>query len=252
FAKLGTTGLTRRLIRAETAALTALSHVRLRQVTVPHAWHTGQWQGHELLVQSALPVWRPRAELHPERLALAMRELAECCGTGTGPLATSRYRQRLQERIVAVTDQPEGRTLAGAAATLLARSGQVELRYGAWHGDWSPWNMATLPGTLLLWDWERFTTDVPLGFDAVHYHLQAQLTAGPDAAAAVLATLDAAGRLLAPFAVPPAARDLTALLYLVDLAARYLADRQAAAGARLGVLGTWLLPVLVARLQGVS
>ncbi|MPZ27108.1 MAG: hypothetical protein GEV12_12030 [Micromonosporaceae bacterium] len=252
FAKLGTTSLTSRLVRAETAALTALSPLRLRQVTVPRVWHAGQWGEHRLLVQSALPVWRPRAALAPERLALAMREVAECRGTGTGPLATSSYWQRLQERVTAVTDQPEGRTLAAATATLLSRSGRVELPYGAWHGDWSPWNMATLPGTVLLWDWERFTMDVPVGFDAVHYHLQRQLAAGPDAAAAVRATLDAAGRLLAPFAVPPAAREITALLYLVDLAARYLTDRQAAAGARLGVLGTWLLPVLVARLQELS
>jgi hypothetical protein len=40
---------------------------------------------------------------------------------------------------------------------------------------------------------------------------------------------------------------VTGLLYLIDLAARYLADRQAHAGARLGVLGDWLLPVLLKR-----
>ena len=43
-------------------------------------------------------------------------------------------------------------------------------------------------------------------------------------------------------------QDIAALLYLVDLATRYLADRQAEAGARLGVLGTWLLPVLIKRI----
>src|SRR3712207_7664491 len=42
-------------------------------------------------------------------------------------------------------------------------------------------------------------------------------------------------------------------LFRSDLACRYLADRQAEAGARLGVLGTRLLPVLVnevASMQG--
>jgi hypothetical protein len=58
-----------------------------------------------------------------------------------------------------------------------------------------------------------------------------------------------AGELLEPFDVPAEARELTALLYLVDLAARYLGDRQAEAGARLGVLGTWLLPVLIRRVE---
>ena len=42
---------------------------------------------------------------------------------------------------------------------------------------------------------------------------------------------------------------ITGLLYLIDLAARYLDDRQAEAGARLGVLGTWLLPVLIAKVE---
>jgi hypothetical protein len=52
--------------------------------------------------------------------------------------------------------------------------------------------------------------------------------------------------------VPPPAAELTALLYLFDLATRYLADRQAQAGARLGVLGTWLLPVLVRRVEAYA
>ena len=56
FAKLGTGPLTRRLVRAETVALTALSHVDLPTVDVPTVLHTGQWHGHQVLVQSALPV----------------------------------------------------------------------------------------------------------------------------------------------------------------------------------------------------
>lgn len=252
FAKLGTGPLTRRLVRAETAALAALAPLRLRELTVPEVLHSGSWRGHQLLVQSVVPVWRRRAALCRERLARAMREVAGCCGTRAGELATSPYWQRLQERVAAVSGQPEGAVLATAAASLARRAGGVELRYGAWHGDWSPWNMAALGDTLLVWDWERFGVGVPLGFDAVHYELHRRLRSTPDAAAAVAATLDAAGALLAPFDVPPAARQLTALLYLVDLAARYLADRQAEAGARLGVLGTWLLPVLTSRLQEVA
>src|SRR5205085_2823446 len=46
---------------------------------------------------------------------------------------------------------------------------------------------------------------------------------------------------------PAEAARVTALLYLDDLATRYLTDKQAEAGARLGVLGSWLLPVLIRR-----
>lgn len=89
---------------------------------------------------------------------------------------------------------------------------------------------------------------MPVGFDALHHDLQARLEAGADATAALDEMLRCGGRLLAPFGVTDAAQArLTCLLYLVDLATRYLADRQAEAGAQLGVLGTWLLPVLIQR-----
>jgi hypothetical protein len=45
---------------------------------------------------------------------------------------------------------------------------------------------------------------------------------------------------------------VTALLYLIDLATRYVTDRQAEAGARLGALGTWLLPALIRRVSAVE
>jgi hypothetical protein len=49
---------------------------------------------------------------------------------------------------------------------------------------------------------------------------------------------------LAPFGVPADEAELVALLYLAELSARYLADRQAEAGARLGRPGTWLIPAI--------
>jgi hypothetical protein len=44
--------------------------------------------------------------------------------------------------------------------------------------------------------------------------------------------------------VPPRDAPVVAALYLVELGSRYLADGQAEAGARLGTLDGWLLPVL--------
>jgi hypothetical protein len=266
FAKLGTGPLTRRLVRAETTALTALDHVRLRQVTVPRVLHSGQWNGHQVLVQSVLPIWRPRTALPARRLAEAMLEVASCCGISQGWLATSPYWAELSDRLNTLAEQanaPDGedhrarersqeaRQLRAAARSLASRAGDLPLRYGAWHGDWAPWNMAGVSDTVLLWDWERFGSGVPVGFDAIHYELQRRIQTSTDATSAVEATVARAERLLAPFEVAPEAREVTALLYLVDLAARYLADRQAEAGARLGVLGSWLLPVLIARVSAL-
>lgn len=247
FAKLGTGPLTRRLVRAEGAALTALSHLRLDNVKVPQVLHSGQWQGHQVLVQTPLPVWLPREPLSSHALVEAMREVAGACGLTQGWLATSPYWSDLRNRLSQLADQAEGVQLAVAARRLVEACSDLGMRYGSWHGDWAPWNMAQTTGGLLVWDWERFTTGVPLGFDALHHDLQRRLAGGTDPREAVEQTVRAAGGLLTPFEVVPGSAEITALLYLVDLAARYLADRQAEAGARLGVLGTWLLPVLIDR-----
>lgn len=252
FAKVGTNPLTRALVRAETTALTTLASVRLRQLTVPRLRHAGQWGEHDILVQTALPVWRRRSSLHPARLAAAMRELAYCQGTTSAPLGDSEYWARLRDRVAAVCEQPDGAALAGAAEALEAWAGRLPLSYGSWHGDWTRWNMAVLADTLLVWDWERFTSGVPLGFDALHYHLQDAAHGVADPADAVDQTLGQVDELLAPFGVAPPVREVTTLLYLIDLAARYLTDRQAQAGARLGALGTWLLPVLLHRLDRLA
>jgi hypothetical protein len=249
FGKLGTGPLTRRLVRAETAALTTLAGAGLTELTVPSVLHAGQWRGLQVLIQSALPVWLPRAPLTAHRLTAAMLDIAGCRGYTHGPLGDSTYWPDLRDRLAAVGDRPDGVRLAAAAESLVGHAGGIALKYGAWHGDWAPWNMANLADTLLVWDWERFATGVPLGFDAVHHELQKRIQSTGDAKAAVEATVHRAADLLAPFGVPAEGREATALLYLVDLAVRYLTDRQAEAGARLGVLGTWLLPVLIRRVE---
>ncbi len=257
FVKLGVGPLTRDLVRAETAALGALNQGAFQALTVPRVLHAGQWREHEVLVQSALPIWEPRSTLTTKKLVAAMTEVARCKGVHTSSLAADDYWRRLRKRLEDLTARPAGvarddgtdandeaRALANAADQLVAGAGHVELAFGAWHGDWTPWNMATTSSTVLVWDWERFTTGVPMGYDALHFDFQRLLTRGVEAATAVDITTSRASRLLAPFDVEPAAADVSALLYLIDLATRYLEDRQAEAGARLGVLGRWLLPVL--------
>jgi hypothetical protein len=249
FGKLGTGPLTKQLVKAETAALNVLAGTGLTKLTVPQVLHAGEWHGLAALVQSALPVWLPRAPLTQRRLVAAMLDIAGCCGYTSGPLDGSTYWRELRGRLSAVGDRAEGAGLGSAARLLAEHAGDTVFRYGAWHGDWATWNMANLADALLVWDWERFATGVPMGFDAIHHELQKRIQQTGDARDAVEQTVRRAGELLAPFGVPIAGREVTALLYLVDLAVRYLTDRQAEAGARLGVLGTWLLPVLIRRVE---
>jgi hypothetical protein len=252
FAKIGVNPLTSGLVRAERDALGRLGRAGLRDVTVPRVLHYGQWRGLDILVLSPLPVWLRRRPLPWPQLTAAMGEIAAVDGLHDAPLAGGTYWQRLAGRLAAADTGQDRAALDEALGVLAARAGGTRLAFGAWHGDWTPWNLASTDQGLLVWDWERFTGDVPLGFDALHYWLQTAV--GPargEPRAAAAECVGRAARLLAPLGVGGPAARLTAIVYLADLATRYLADQQARTGARLGNAGDWLIPAItdaVARL----
>lgn len=252
YAKLGVDPLTRALVDAEAAALARLATVDLGPVSVADTLHHGRWHGHALLVQSALPVRLPRAAptaaVEGERAA--MLAVARCLGVRRQGYAGSGYAKRLAAEVDALGGRPE----AGRLRVVLEAVERADpvLGFGSWHGDWNGGNSAVLTdGRVLVWDWERFDADVPVGYDALHRQLQTAVTRGGadplDAARALLAGAAAA---LAPFDQPAGAAEAVAVLYLVELAARYLRDRQAEAGARLGQVDAWLLPAVEQRVAG--
>lgn len=245
FAKVGINPLTCELVRAERDALGRLGRARLTGLTIPAVLHYGRWRGLDVLVLGALPVWLRRRPVPWPRLAAAMSEVAGVDGLQRAPLAGSSYWRRLSSRLAAVNAGADREALAAALDALAARSGRRRLAFGAWHGDWTPWNMASTERGLLVWDWERFTRDVPAGFDALHYWLQTEVVpARGEPRAAASGCIDRAPRLLAAFGAEPADARLTAILYLADLATRYLADRQDKAGAKLGQAGAWIVPAI--------
>jgi hypothetical protein len=246
FVKIGFNALTRDLVRAEAASLTWLERAGLAGISVPRVVHHDQWHGMDVLVLSALPVWQRRRVLTPAQLASAMDTVARVGGLQQGALASDAYLRQVRDRLEAADPGAERSVLLEALDTLAGTGLCAGLTFGAWHGDWSPWNMASTRAGLLVWDWERFTSGVPRGFDALHYWLQSEV--GPqhrDPLAAATDCLAHAAGLLAPFGIDAAQARLTAALYLADVATRYLEDRQAAAGAPLGAPGTWLIPALV-------
>jgi hypothetical protein len=249
FAKVGVNDLTRSLARAERDALRSLAAATPRQLTVPEVRHYGRWNDLDILVLTPLPIWEPRVPRSTVRLNAAMLEIAQIGGVTEGPLRTSPYWIGLGERITALPAGDGSKALLDAYGRIGATAGDTRLRYGSWHGDWTPWNMATLRDTLLVWDWERFATGVPIGFDAIHYAFQdAVVRRATDPRAAMGEVVAAAAELLAPFDVTDAA-PLTTLLYFADIATRYLQDEQAKAGARLGQVQQWLLPALAAEIE---
>jgi hypothetical protein len=250
FAKIGVNPLTCNLVRAERGALDRLSHCALTQVTVPKVLHHDQWRDLEVLVISAESTWRRRQPLSAAQLAAAMYEVASIGGLRSEPLRGSAYLRRLRDQLAMADEGPERAALGSALDLLEAGAKDTCLTFGAWHGDWSPWNMASTGRGLLVWDWERFAVCVPLGFDVLHHWLQTRLARSrSDPRAAAQDCTRNAAQLLAPFGVNPFQARLTGIAYLAELAIRYLVDRQAEMGARNGDPGTWLIPTMVTELD---
>ena len=99
FAKVGVTGLTRELVRAEAAALDVLGAATLGRLEVPRLLHHGQWRDHEVLVQAPLS-GSGRAGSAAE-LTAAMAEVAAVQGVVTLPVSRSAYWRRLRSRLEA-------------------------------------------------------------------------------------------------------------------------------------------------------
>ncbi|MEU1807895.1 hypothetical protein [Micromonospora aurantiaca (nom. illeg.)] len=246
YAKLGVDPLTRALVHAEADALRRLAEVPLGPVVLAGVRHHGDWHGHALLVQEALPVRLPRAAPAAAEAAerAAMVAVAGCLGVRRQSWAASGHAARLTAAVDALGPRPEAGRLRAALKSVADADPVVA--FGAWHGDWNGGNSAVLAdGRVLVWDWERFEADVPAGYDALHLAVQGAMSHdGVEPVEAARALIAGAGRTLAPFDQTGGGAELVAVLYLVELAARYLRDRQAEAGARLGHVDTWLLPAV--------
>jgi hypothetical protein len=202
-----------------------------------------------LLVQAPLPVRRAGVP-GGQRLVDAMVAVAR---TGSGPeleLVRLPWWERTSADVDALPAGEVATRLRAVRETLRTRSTGHAVPVAAWHGDWNPGNCSVVPGAVLVWDWERYETGVPAGFDALHLALQTGLAAARglgDAATrseAARRVLGQAPALTAPFGVRAEAAGLVAAAYLWGIAVRYATDDQDAAGAAVGRLVDWALPVL--------
>lgn len=251
FAKVGVNELTRRLIRHEAAALETLRKAGTTAVTPPSVWHFGHWRDTDILVLRPLPSWNQVSGLATgPLLRAAMTEVAGISGVTRGPLASSAFWLRVCAGLDALGER--GASFRKVLGKLVESDGHTVLGFGSWHGDWTRTNVAPHGDSVLAWDWERFGTDVPIGFDALHYDLLSSITVRHRPLdEAVARTVASAERLLAPFDVGEARHRsrlslLTAALYLAELAGRYLHDRQDETSMVISDPERWMLPGLAA------
>lgn len=241
--KIGVDPLTNRLVDAEGAALAHLARVSLSPaLRVPELVAHTDWHGAALVLMSHLPLAGARTPTDDHRDA-AMLEIALCgfveeLRFGEGPVG-----RRLAADIDALS-HPKVREQARAVLERLAGV-RRPWRHGTWHGDWTAWNCAASRDQVLVWDWERMETGVPVGWDALHYRLRADLQGRPPSPEVTRDLLARAPRLLAPFGVAPEDATGVTSAYLLELAVRYTADGQREAGGRSARVEEWLLPVLL-------
>jgi hypothetical protein len=222
FVKVGANHVTRPLVRTEGDHLVAVAARDLRIVLAPKVLHQGRWGDLEVLALSALPVQKSRPCHDQADLVTAMRELAVSPGIAAGPLPESSFWFQLRRR-AALAAPDLAPHLTDLVSRLERRIATLVCPLGAWHGDWTPWNCATVPGRVLLWDWERYAEGVPAGMDALHYRFQEVKTSMPRASAVRLMH-DQAAALLAPFGIHPDDAPAIALCYALEVATRYASD----------------------------
>lgn len=238
FVKLGINELTCQRVRNEVAALRRLADATLSGLVVPELLHAGQWRELDYLVMRPVPT---ATGLHSSRelRARALGNLVAAFPTSQADVSRSPWWARTMANLDRCGDDQDATGLRAAATRLLERYEGVPVLHGAGHGDFSPWNVCAHPDHLVVWDWERFTLDVPVGWDEIHYALNAY-RGGPAAALA-----RPYGSLVERF--DPHLGSAPSVLiasYLLDRGVNYLVDRQQEAGLRRGPLGNWLLPAL--------
>lgn len=247
FVKVGDTGTARGLLAGEAAALEYLN-VRLpgpaggNRLHVPRLLHHGTWGRLDLLVLEALPTgalgWRPRGQAPLDE----MRALFEVGGVERAALRDSGFWDAMTASPADILDGGRRDRFGEVVESTGKAHGDLPLDFGAWHGDWTPWNMAWHRGVLRLWDWERFALGVPNGFDLLHYRLQeAMRTASGPPYATWPAT---AAAILEPLGPTGAAAEATVRLYLLELCRRYLLAAQEPIGGPLRADAERLLDLL--------
>ena len=218
-AKVGWDPLTSALVQTEAAAIADVLKTDPEVIVAPEVLEHDTWRGLEVLAVSPLAIDNSRSpETTPDQTIEALVELSTIDRTTVG-LEDSGFIARLYDRLANLASDDDDQPLT-VLESVIADGHSVDT--GGFHGDWSPWNTQPLGGgRLLVWDWERFATDVPIGIDLVHYLFQVErfVNKSEPVEARSVVTEQAADR-LAELDVDPDHADLLVTLYLLEAVAR--------------------------------
>jgi len=228
-AKLGYNEVTRPLVRHEASALVTVATALGSVAHVPELMASTDLHGTEALLMRALPEIDVRADVPRTTLITLVRAISS---------AGSSARSELLDE----TTHPRMTPLVPVATRLRS----LDVPFGASHGDLHSGNLGVaIDGHPAIWDWERWSQGVPLGFDLLHFDFQNWVTVGDEPKSAARRLIRTAEGILSPLGIPSELASDVARDYLIRLAARYVRDAQDEAGSRLGAVEEWLFPAVL-------
>lgn len=250
YVKVGVNDFTRRRLANEAVALRHLGELRLRTMVVPQLIAAGDWKGDTFIVLSPVPT-RSTSTPQPHLRKAAMAELSRSTSVATRRLVDGAWWHDLIAAL-AEMDDDEGRQLRALAVQVAHHRGDRLLELGTAHGDWSPWNMATADGRIVVWDWERLRFDVPIGWDAVHYAGELNRQAGARDGEGMRRMLPHLRSITEGCGSVTNDPELVLATYLLDLGQRYLQDARLTGVRPRGPLSHWLLGPLTDVVNAMS
>jgi len=220
FVKLGLSTVAWDDVRAEAEALRQVAGLVEHGIVVPTLLRYGTWRGMPYLLMTGVPQarWHRRRDRHRPPVR-EMRALTDAFAQPAEAPADTGWLDGVRGRLLGLADPAWRDTALDCLTALVRATARRPVPLSAWHGDWTPWNMARSRGRLSLWDWERFATGVPAGLDALHHVVNTSDAGTPEAVRRSLRRAEPVWR--AVVGRSPDA-EVASGLYLAAMAARYL------------------------------
>jgi hypothetical protein len=222
YAKVAWNAVTAANVAAEHRALLGLAGTGVLSLGAPEPIAVVDHRGFPVLLTRPMPRELRRFDAKRDRVDPAVTEVIGGLGTpsaGDDPIA-----DRLRSRLRAASGGSLG-SLAATVERLLDAIGPRAARIpaGAWHGDWSPWNLGWVGGRLWAWDWEYCRTDVPVGLDLPHLAFQRSFIGDRNPlGSSFQRSRDTAAEALSRLGYAPADRATIFAVHVAEIAIRYL------------------------------
>jgi hypothetical protein len=233
FAKVGWNEVSRALVGNEARILQSMAarETPLGSFQVPEVLEHVEIDGADFLVLKPVPRSRALGGGGSLRLPIeAAREIAAMTGQRTEVLSSSPYWEDLKARIAAATKEgvPRIGALSDGVDALETRFGTRDITFGAWHGDFIPWNMKRSGGAFFVWDWERSGGMVPLGLDAARFDLDVRVKIRRERPRdAVQGSVTSLGPALEAMGAAPGTATLVTTLHALEMVLRFQEARVA-------------------------